>query len=60
MQGRGVNVENKKAKSLVAKEAQSQTPVVARKERNIDLQVDLEKTDRGPQCCGTESTHGWP
>jgi hypothetical protein len=50
-----VNVENEKAKSLAAEEAQSQTPVVARKERNIDLQVDLEKTDRDS---GTASVSG--
>lgn len=50
-----VNVENEKAKSLAAEEAQSQTPVVVRKERNIDLQVDLEKTDRDS---GTASVSG--
>ncbi|GLT53181.1 hypothetical protein SLA2020_264700 [Shorea laevis] len=50
-----VNVENEKAKSLAAEEAQSQTLVVARKERNIDLQVDLEKTDRDS---GTASVSG--
>lgn len=50
-----VNLENEKAKSLAAEEAQSQTPVVARKERNIDLQVDLEKTDRDS---GTASVSG--
>ncbi|XP_059434987.1 protein TIME FOR COFFEE isoform X2 [Corylus avellana] len=50
-----VNLENEKAKSLAAEEAQSQTPVVARKERNIDLQVDLEKTDRDS---GTVSVSG--
>jgi hypothetical protein len=58
MQGRGVNVENEKAKFLAVEEAQSQTPVVACKERNIDPQVDLEKTDRDPRCCGAEPTHG--
>jgi hypothetical protein len=60
MQVRGVNVENEKAKSLAAEEAQLQTPVVARKERNIDLQVDLEKTNKDPRCCGVEPTHGRP
>lgn len=50
-----VNVENEKAKSLAAEEAQSQTPVVASKARNIDLQVDLEKTDRDS---GTASVSG--
>ena len=41
-----VNVESEKPKIVAVEEAESHKPVVAAKERNIDLQLDLEKTDR--------------
>ena len=41
-----VNVESEKSKIVAVEEAESRKPVVAPKERNIDLQLDLEKTDR--------------
>ena len=41
-----VNVESEKPKIVAVEEAESHKPVVAPKERNIDLQLDLEKTDR--------------
>ncbi|KAK9985660.1 hypothetical protein SO802_030611 [Lithocarpus litseifolius] len=41
-----VNVESEKPKIVAVEEAESHKSVVAPKERNIDLQLDLEKTDR--------------
>lgn len=48
-----VEGERKKAKTI-AEESESQKPVVG-KERNIDLQLDLEKSDRDS---GTSSVNG--
>nr|POF27326.1 udp-glycosyltransferase 73c6 [Quercus suber] len=50
-----VNVESEKPKIVAVEEAESHKPVVAPKERNIDLQLDLEKTDRDS---GTASVSG--
>ena len=50
-----VNVESEKSKIVAVEEAESHKPVVAAKERNIDLQLDLEKTDRDS---GTASVSG--
>ena len=50
-----VNVESEKPKIVAVEEAESHKPVVAAKERNIDLQLDLEKTDRDS---GTASVSG--
>jgi hypothetical protein len=50
-----VNVESEKAKIIAVDEAESHKPVVTTKERNIDLQLDLEKTDRDS---GTASISG--
>ena len=41
-----VNVESEKPKIVAVEEAESHKTVVAPKERNIDLQLHLEKTDR--------------
>ncbi|KAG6726730.1 hypothetical protein I3843_02G082900 [Carya illinoinensis] len=49
-----VNVENERAKTVAAEETESQKPVVGH-ERIIDLQLDLEKTDRDS---GTASVSG--
>ena len=50
-----VNVESEKPKIVAVEEAESHKPVVARKERNINLPLDLEKTDRDS---GTASVSG--
>ena len=41
-----VNVESEKPKIVAVEEAESHKTVVAPKERNINLQLHLEKTDR--------------
>ncbi|KAG2727518.1 hypothetical protein I3760_01G160600 [Carya illinoinensis] len=45
-----VNVENERTKTA-AEETESQKPVLAHMERNIDLQLDLEKADRDSGTC---------
>lgn len=50
-----VNVVKEKAKTVAAEETDSQKPAVVHKDRNIDLQLDLEKTDRDS---GTASVSG--
>lgn len=46
-----VNVENERTKTVAVEETQSQKPVLVHKERNIDLQHDLEKTDKDSGTC---------
>ncbi|KAJ8766392.1 hypothetical protein K2173_022451 [Erythroxylum novogranatense] len=41
-----VELDEKKAKVIATEEVESQKPIVNNKERNIDLQLDLEKSDR--------------
>lgn len=52
------NVETEKCKAAV-EEAEFKKPIVGSKERNIDLQLDLEKTDRdsGTACFSGNKLH---